>query len=415
MRHPRILAIVLAGGQGSRLDVLTRERAKPALPVAGIHRLIDVPLTNLQYSDLQDVIISAQYHTSTLAEVVADGRPYDLDRTRGGLRIEGPQEGRSVERSGFSSGNADALLKLRPQIRAYAPDALLVLSADHVYRLDYRDAVQTHLDAGAACTIVTTDLSKTEAVHHATVMTEGASPEVQAGARVTDWAYKPSDPQTSVVATEIFVYDPGILLETLAELHVENGPDADAGDTGLGDFGEQLVPRLIAEHTVVAHPLPGYWRDAGRPDSYLRLHRDLIAGRVDLFTDPTHPVLGLAPTGLPGLILPGARVEDSLVSPGCDVAGTVVRSVLGPGVHVAAGAQVVDSVLFAGVHVHQDAFVGTCIVDDDVRIETGARIGVESGTRLPRHADIGLVGRDSVIGAGVTLGAYARLEPGTTA
>ena len=102
MRHPRILAIVLAGGQGSRLDVLTRERAKPALPVAGIHRLIDVPLTNLQYSDLQDVIISAQYYTSTLAEVVADGRPYDLDRTRGGLRIEGPQEGRSVERSGFS-------------------------------------------------------------------------------------------------------------------------------------------------------------------------------------------------------------------------------------------------------------------------------------------------------------------------
>lgn len=411
MRRPRILAIVLAGGQGSRLDVLTRERAKPALPVAGIHRLVDVPLTNLQHSGLSDVIVSAQYHTSTLAKVIADGRPYDLDRTRGGLRIESPQEGRSIERSGFANGNADALLKLRPQIRDYAPDALLVLSADHVYRLDYRDVVQTHLDARAACTIVTTDLSKAEAVHHATVIADGPD----AGARVTQWAYKPSTPQTSIVATEVFVYDPEILLDTLAELHLEYGPDAAAGDTGLGDFGEELLPRLIEKHTVVAHPLPGYWRDAGRPDSYLRLHRDLIAGRVDFFGDPHRPVLGLAPTGLPALVRPGAHLEDSFLSPGCEVAGTVVRSVIGPGVHIAPGAHVVDSVLFARVRVEEDAFIGTCIVDDDVRVERGARIGVESGTRLPRDADIGLVGRDSVIGTGLTLGANARLEPGTTA
>ncbi len=409
--RPRVLAIVLAGGQGSRLDVLTRERAKPALPVAGSHRLIDIPLTNLRHSGIEDVIVSGQYHLSTLSQVIANGRPWDLDRTRGGLRIIGPQEGRSPERSGFTSGNADALLKLRPQIRDVAPDALLVLSADHVYRLDYTEAIRTHLSKRAACTVVTTDLTKTEAVHHATVTTTGDEP----GAAVAGWAYKPSRPTTSVVASEVFVYDPEILLDTLAALHLENGPESEAGESGLGDFGEKLIPRLLEHELVVTHPMEGYWRDAGRPDSYLRLHRDLLADRVDLFGDPRWPVLGLTPPGPPAHVRAGARIEDSLVSPGSVVSGTVVRSVLGPGVHVAAGAEVVDSVLFARVQVAQDSFVGSAIVDDDVRIGRGARLGVESGTRLPLDADISLVGRDSRIATGIRLPGGSRLEPGTTA
>lgn len=406
----RILAMVLAGGQGSRLDVLTRERPKPVLPYGGTHRLVDIPLSNLSNSGIDDVILCVQYHAGELTRAVAGGRPWDLDRSRGGLIVLGPQEGRGEERSGFATGNADLLRRMRHEIRQHAPDVLLVLSADHVYRADFRELIATHLEAKAACTMLTYDLSKSEASNHAVVQTD--SP--RAGARVTAFDYKPSSPASSVVATEVFAYDPEILQEALGVLHTEHSGDDDA-DTGLGDFGEVLIPYLMKHHTVVAHPLTGYWRDVGRPESFLRAHRDLIAGKVDLFDDPTWPVLGLMTTRAAGAVRAGAHVEDSLVSPGCDVAGTVVRSVLGPGVRVEAGATVVDSVLFQDVRVGADAFVGTAIVDHHVEIGAGARLGVESGTRLPDPDAISLVGRESVIGAGVHLPPGSRLEPGTTA
>ncbi len=414
MSAPRTLAVVLAGGRGSRMDVLTRERAKPALPFAGTHRLIDVPLTNLRRSGIEDVFVSVQYHATSLDEVVANGRPWDLDRTYGGLRLVGPEEGGSPEHSGFASGNADVLLKLRRHVRHYAPDVLLVCSADHVYRLDFGAVVATHLAHEADATVVTTQLSKREAVHHATVETAGRGP-VRAGAAVTGWTYKPSRAETDVVATEIFAYAPEVLMDTLGELHTQLGPDAGHGDSGLGDFGEKLIPRLIERGRVVAHPLEGYWRDAGRPDSYLRLHRDILAGRVDLFTDDRGPLLGMPVNGLPAHVDAGAVVEDSMLAPRARVAGRVTRSVIGPGVQIAAGAHVVDSVLLAGSRIEAGAFVGTAVVDEHVVVGPGARLGVETGTQLPVADDISLVGRDSVIGGGVVLPPGSRLEPGTRA
>lgn len=406
----RILAMVLAGGQGSRLDVLTRERPKPVLPFGGTHRLIDIPLSNLTHSGIRDVIVCVQYHAGDIERAVAGGRPWDLDRTRGGLLVLGPEEGRGEERSGFAQGNADLLRRMRHEIRHHEPDVLLVLSADHVYRCDFRDLIATHLEAEAACTMLTYDLSKTEARHHAVVETASSGP----GAAVTSFSYKPATPGGSVVATEVFVYDPQVLAETLGELHARHSSDDGDDDTGLGDFGEVLIPYLVEHDTVVAHPLTGYWRDVGRPESYLRAHRDLIAGSVDLFDDPRRPVLGLTSTREAGRVRAGAEIVDSLVSPGCDIAGRVVRSVLGPGVRVEAGACVVDSVLFDDVTVRRGAFVGTAIVDQGVDVGAGARLGVETGTRLPDPDAIGLVGRDIVVASRVEIGPGARLEPGTT-
>ncbi|MBA2478328.1 MAG: NTP transferase domain-containing protein, partial [Sporichthyaceae bacterium] len=155
MARMRVLALVLAGGAGSRMDVLTRERAKPALPFGGSYRLIDFPLSNLHHSGIDDVWLAVQYQARSLDEEVANGRPWDLDRTRGGLRLLPPQEGAGAAEDGFAEGNADVLFRQRDLIRAFDPEVLLVLSADHVYRMDYMDAIDAHLAKDADCTVVT--------------------------------------------------------------------------------------------------------------------------------------------------------------------------------------------------------------------------------------------------------------------
>ncbi|WP_284303693.1 glucose-1-phosphate adenylyltransferase family protein [Mobilicoccus caccae] len=312
MRSPHVLAMILAGGRGSRMDVLTRERPKPVLPFGGTHRLIDFPLSNLRHSGIDDILMCVQYHASSLERAVGGGRPWDLDRTRGGLLVIGPEEGRGPERSGFATGNADLLRRFRHEIRHHEPDVVLVLSADHVYAADYGDLVDTHLEAGADVTILTYDLSKTEAVNHAVVEVDG-DPSVP-GTRVSGLQYKPTRPASSIVATEVFAYDPDTLMRALGELH-DRDDESEAGDTGLGDFGDKLLPHLIEQGTVVVHPHTGYWRDVGRPESFLRAHRDLLAGRIDVFDDPRRPLLGATTNRPAALVSEGADLVDSMVSP----------------------------------------------------------------------------------------------------
>ena len=155
MPRPRVLALIQAGGTGGRMDVLTRERAKPALPFAGVHQLVDFPLSNLTHSGMSDVWLSLQFQGSTLQEEVANGRPWDLDRNLGGLRILLPHEGTGgMDEEGFARGNADELFRFRDQVAGFDPDVVLVMSADHVYRLDYNDVLDTHRRAEAECTVV---------------------------------------------------------------------------------------------------------------------------------------------------------------------------------------------------------------------------------------------------------------------
>jgi glucose-1-phosphate adenylyltransferase len=407
MTRHHVLALVQAGGSGSRMDVLTRERAKPTLPFAGVYRLIDLPLSNLANSGISDVWLSVQYHGADLGEQVANGRPWDLDRNRGGLRLLMPEEGTgSADDDGFARGNADELYRIRDQVLADDPEVLVVCSADHVYRFDVMSAVDTHRRTGAVCTIVTATVPLAEAGDHATVESDGDG-------RVTAFAYKPSEPTTETVAAEIFVYDVPTLVSTLEELHRELGADADEGDTGLGDYGEHLVPRLIDRGLVVAHPIGGYWKDLGQPHKYLAAHHDVLTSDLGVFGDPDWPVLGHQPQRHAARICEGARVSDSLVSPGAVVEGTVIRSVLGPGVVVRPGALVRDSVVFEDTVVSEGARLDWAIVDRDCVVGDNAEVG--SPDTDPDDSDaIVLVGRGSRIGAGTVLDGGARLEPGTT-
>ena len=405
---PRVLAIVQAGGAGSRLDVLTRERAKPALPFGGSFQLVDVALSTLANSGISDVWLSVQYQAGSLHHHLASGRPWDLDRTRGGLRWLMPEEGAgSAAHEGFSNGNGDDLARFADAIRAFGADVVVVMSTDQVLSLDLRPVVATHLERGSAATVVTTEVTLTQAADKAVVT-------VGQGSRVTQLDDKPEHPTGTTIAAEVFLYDPTVLLATLDELRRERSA-GDDGNTGIGDFGEHLLPRLVRDATVHAWPLEGYWADLGTPATYLTAHRDLLAGRVDAVGHDEWPLLTRWPELPAARVDAGAVLEDVVLSAGCRVRGTVRRSVLGPGVVVEAGAVVEDSVLFAGVHVARDARVVTSIVDDEVRIGVGARVG--EATRATRAHDdhIALVGRQSVVGAGAVVPAGARLEPGTTA
>ena len=407
MTRPHILAVVQAGGAGGRLDVLTRERAKPTLPFAGVLRLIDFPLSNLSNSGITDVWLSVQFQGATMGEQVANGRPWDLDRNRGGLRLLMPEEGTGgTDEEGFAKGNADELYRIRDQITSDEPELLVVCSADHVYRFDVMQAVDTHRRAKAECTVVTSTVPIEDASDHATV-------ESDAEGRVTAFDYKPEKPTTETVAAEIFVYDVGVLVPVLEELHRELGAEAGEGDTGLGDYGEHLLPRLVERGKVFAHAMDGYWKDLGQPHKYLAAHRDVIYSDLGILDDRDWPIIGHQHQRPAARVLEGANVSDSLLSPGATVRGTVIRSVIGPGVVVGAGALVRDSVIFQDTVFEDGARVDWAIVDRDCVIGANAEIG--SPETDPDDPDaVVMIGRGSRLGPATTLGAGARLEPGTT-
>ena len=324
----KVLALVVAGGEGERLKPLTENRAKPALPFGGVYRLIDFPLSNCHHSRVSDVWVIQQYEAHTLSEHLASGRPWDLDRTWGGLRVVHPTTG---DESGFYEGNADAIHRNRTAIERFDPELLLVLSADGVYKLDYASVLERHVERKAEATVVTTTTTLEEASRLGAVIVEGEG-------RVTGFEYKPDDPSSQVVTTEVFVYDAQVLLRTLAELE-EEGEE-------LSDFGHSLLPRLVERGKTWAYDLDGYWQDVGTLESYWQAHMELLEPEPPLqLDDPEWPILTRASQRPPARIEKPASVEASLISAGCTVRGTVVRSVLGPGVVVEEGVSVVDSVV----------------------------------------------------------------------
>lgn len=401
---PRVLAIIQAGGEGGRMDVLTAERAKPALPYAGSFQLLDFPLSNLVNSGVDDVWLSVQYQASAVEDQVRNGRPWDLDRTVGGLRLLVPQQGGgSLDEEGFAHGNADELFRIRDQIRRHDAGLVLVMSADHVYRLDYREVVATHLAKDAELTMVTTDIGGVRGEHpgdHGVVETNRLG-------RVTGFAYKPDRPAGTVVTAEIFLYRAQALVEVLEELHREMPAPDTEGDSGLGDFGDLLVPRLVERGRVYAHQLDGYWRDLGQPHHYLNAHLELLAGETGLF-DAGWRIRTQQPQRLPAYVEPGAVVEDSLLSPGSRVAGVVRRSVLSAGVVVEAGAVVEESVLMHDTVVRAGARVGRAIVDTGCELREGADVGGDVDLDDPDA--IPILGRDGVVATRLPPG--ARVPPG---
>lgn len=384
------------------MEVLTQDRAKPALPFAGTYRLLDFALSNLRHSGVDDVWVLVQFETQSILDVLAGGRPWDLDRSHGGLRIVPPQQ-ESDDEGGWHAGNAHALYANRALIAQAAPEVLLVMSADHVYKLDYGPVIDQHRRTGAEATVVSAEAGIAQARHHAVL-------DVRSDGLVTAVTVKPDDPAHGVVATEIFVYDPRVVLETLERLA------GDGDGTTLQDFGDKLLPALIERGRVHDYRLTGYWKDLGRPESYFAAHRDVLAARAGSSTpelqldDPNWPVLTHDVARMPAFVHAQAHVVDSLISPACRIAGRVERSVLGPGTLVEAGASVIDSILLHDVIVRAGATVQHAIVDDGTVIGAEATVGGPAGGDLPRDADLVLLGAHCRVDGGATVGSGERIN-----
>ena len=384
MAQPRILLVVLAGGAGGRLERLTEDRAKPAVPYGGRYRLIDFALSNALHSGISDVWVLLQYHPVSLADHLANGRPWDLDRTTGGLLVVPPHRG--TEKEGWHQGTADGLWRHSEQIRDFGADALVVVSADAVYQLDYEEVVREHLKSDVAATMVTTEVSPDDAGRYGVV-------QVRNGA-VTDYAYKPEQPFGALISNEVFVFHPTTVTELLDELAAE------ADEDGLQDLGTALLPHLVADGKVREHRFSGYWRDVGTVEAYWNSHQDLLEDPPEIrLDDPRWPLRTRGGEVGPTRLLRGSEVADSLVSGGTRIAGTVARSVLGPGVRIEHGAQVIDSVVLPGTIVRSGAVVERAVIDERADIGKGARVGGPASGSADESGGVTLIGCGAQIGS----------------
>ena len=355
MFKEKVLAIILAGGKGSRLGILTENRAKPVMPFGGSYRLIDFALSNCVNSKISDVWVIEQYELHSLNEHLSNGRPWDLDRTYGGLQVLPPFENETDGEGGFAEGNADAIYRHIDFIEEFKPDILIVLSADHVYKMDFRDAIKTHLEKKAAVTMVTTRLPKGESASRFGVV------ETDKNGRIKKFDYKPEKPDGDLITTEIFVYDAKILQTTLKDLSAKKEK--------LKDYGDELLPLLVEQENVFEHRLKGYWRDVGTVESYWQTQMELLDEKERLFFDDEHwRILTLAAQRVPAFIYTSADVKNSLLSSGCKISGNVSRSVLSSGVIVEKGAEIADSIVLPDAMIEKGVKLKKVIVDAGVKV-----------------------------------------------
>ncbi len=396
-------AFILAGGVGSRLCLLSERRAKPAVPFAGKYRIIDFTLSNCVNSGIFDIGVLTQYRPTSLNQHIGTGRPWDLDRTRGGIQILQPSLG-SVE-SDWYQGTADAIYRNLVHLRHRRCEQVLILSGDHVYVMDYDELYEFHAAKKALVTVAVTEVPA-ESVNQFGIL------EVDANDRVIGFQEKPRQSRSRLASMGVYLFDRQSLFRWLTE-------DAERSDSSH-DFGKDLLPRLVARgEAVYAHRFPRYWQDVGTLDSYYQTNLEFLDNTPPLDLSNPDWVIHTQSADRPPVRIEGcARVEGSLIANGCHVAGRVRRSVLFPGVTVPRGAEVSDSIVMHDVVVGRNAVIDRAIIDKGVRVGDGARVGHgDDGTpnqACPEHLSSGLVliGKGAQIPEGVSLGRNARIGAG---
>jgi len=396
----KIFTVILAGGEGSRLSILAEKRAKPAMPFAGKYRIIDFVLSNCSNSGVSDIAVLTQYRPHSLIEHIGTGRPWDLDRNRGGIRIWQPYKGRSDQ--DWYRGTADALYQNRNFIRAERSDTLLVLSGDHIYKQDYREMLRRHEDSGADLTVAVMEVPREEAHRFGIMKTDREH-------RVVEFYEKPREFQGTLASMGIYVFKTDFLLEKL---------EADAHESASDhDFGKNIIPSMIQNSRVFAYPFSGYWVDVGTIPAYWQTNLELVADRpaLDLY-DGRWTIHTRSEERPPVKVDSGAAVSQSLISNGCVVSGKVTNSVLSPGVCIEEGAEVRDSVILNDTVIRAGARVECAILDKQVEVGREAFIGYgtdNTPNRMePRNLDSGItiIGKEARIPEGVRIGRNSRID-----
>ncbi len=393
-----VLTLILAGGEGERLSILSQVRAKPGVPFGGKYRIIDFALSNTVNSGLTDVAVLTQYAPRSLMDHIGLGRPWDLDRTHGGVTLLQPFIGRGRAHDWYR-GTADAVLQNLDYIVDRDPDLVLVLAGDHVYKMDYRPFIDLHRSSQAevTCAVRTVPL---EEAHRFGIL------DVDAEGRVTDFIEKPPNPTSNLVSMGVYVFSWSVLRDVLSHDRV--------------DFGRDVLPWMVdARRGVYAYEFKGYWQDVGTVESYWRTNLDLLSDDpgIDL-NDLRWLIYTKSEERPPAVVGPAAQVERSMISHGCVIDGRVEHSILSPGVRVAAGAHVRDSIVMFDSVIGPGAIVDRAILDKECRVGAGAVVGEGDDLRPNRaeperlYAGITLLGKRAEIPGRVHIGRNCRIDPG---
>ena len=355
------IAMLLAGGQGSRLYDLTKQTAKPAVSFGGKYKIIDFPLSNCINSGIDTVGVLTQYQPLALNEYIGNGAPWDLDRSRGGLSVLPPYQG--YKDSNWYKGTANAIYQNINFIKQFNPDYVLILSGDHIYRMDYSKMLEQHKATGAACTVATLTVPIEEASRFGICKTNPDN-------SIYEFEEKPKVPKNNQASMGIYIFTADTLIEYL---------EVDEADpNSSNDFGKNIIPNLLHNgEKLYAYNFEGYWRDVGTIASLWESNMDLIGDEPVLkMNDKSFRIYSRNMARPPQFLGENSSIVSSLVSEGCRIYGTVENSILSGGVIVEEGAIVKDSIIMDDVVVSKNAAVYTSIVDQETMIAPGVTVGV---------------------------------------
>ena len=399
-------AFILAGGVGSRLCLLSERRAKPAVPFGGKYRIIDFTLSNCVNSGIYDVGVLTQYRPTSLNQHIGIGRPWDLDRTRGGIQLLQPAPGLTA--SDWYRGTADAIYQNILHLKRRRTEEVLILSGDHIYRMDYNVLYAFHRRNRSNLTVAVTEVPESDVSQFGIL-------ETDANGHITAFREKPRGPVGSRLASMgVYLFDRQSLIRWL----VEDAANPDSSH----DFGKDLLPKLIARgESVYAYRFAGYWQDVGTLDSYYRTNLEFLQAKPPLDLDDPDWVLHTQTADRPPVrVESGARVAGSLLANGCMVQGEVRNSLVFPGVVVERGAVVRDSIVMHDTVVGAGAVLDRAIVDKEVRVGRGAVVGhgddLSPNRACPEHLSSGLVvvGKRARLPEGLHVGRNARIGASVT-
>ena len=391
MDKKEIVAMILAGGQGSRLGVLTKNIAKPAVPFGGKYRIIDFPLSNCSNSGIHTVGVLTQYKPLELNAHIGIGNPWDLDRRDGGVSILPPYQ---KEKGGnWYKGTANAIYQNISFIDRYNPEYVIILSGDHIYKMDYSKMLDFHKEKNADCTIAVLDVPLEEAPRFG-IMTADEN------GTVTNFEEKPKEPKSTLASMGIYIFSWAILKKYL----IDNENDENASK----DFGSDIIPTMLRDQQkMVAYPFSGYWKDVGTIDSLWEANMDLLNPNIPLdLYDPSWKIYSRNPIMPPQYIGSNATVENSMVSEGSVVNGAVDFSVIFTGVTIEQGATVRDSIIMPGSVIKSGAIIEYAIIGEDCVIGENATVGARPET-ISNKSEWGI----AVVGHNVTVSENTKILP----
>jgi glucose-1-phosphate adenylyltransferase len=380
--------MLLAGGQGSRLYVLTSNVAKPAVPFGGKYRIIDFPLSNCTNSGIDTVGVLTQYKPLELNSYIGSGQPWDLDRMDGGVHILPPYM-REGDKGTWFKGTANAIYQNIGFVDMYDPEYVVILSGDHIYKMNYDKMLEAHKSANAACTISVLEVPWDEAPRFGIMAVDGED-------NITEFQEKPKQPKSNLASMGIYIFT----WQKLRQALIEDEADPNSSN----DFGKNIIPKFLAAgEKMIAYRFDGYWKDVGTLESLWDANMDMLSrGDLDLLED-SWPIYARLPSQPPAYIGKSSLVEHSVVTQGCEITGTVKNSVLSPGARVEDGAEVHYSVLMPGVTVKRGAVVRYAILGENCQVDAGAVVGADPESCEPDEWGITVLGPGTAIAAGETV------------